>query len=70
MQRSESGTALTLVIAWIAQHWNDYLEPVFQALLVILTVIAAFYMVWNRILENRIKRNQLRKYEQETILRD
>ncbi|SDR45361.1 hypothetical protein SAMN04515695_5551 [Pseudovibrio sp. Tun.PSC04-5.I4] len=32
-----------------------------SAVLVILTVVAAFYMAWNRILDNRLKRKQLRE---------
>ncbi len=61
MHKSETGTALTFAAAWIAQNWSNILEPLAQAILVILTVIAAFYMAWNRILDNRIKRKQLRE---------
>ncbi|SDR01462.1 hypothetical protein [Pseudovibrio sp. Tun.PSC04-5.I4] len=63
MQKSEAGTTVTFVLAWTAQNWTDYLEPMFQALLIILTVVAAFYMAWNRVLDNCMKRKQLRDYE-------
>ncbi|KZK80053.1 hypothetical protein PsAD46_04042 [Pseudovibrio sp. Ad46] len=63
MQKSETGTALTFLAAWMAQNWVNFLEPFFQALLIILTVVAAFFMAWNRVLDNRMKRKQLRDYE-------
>ncbi|KZL02954.1 MULTISPECIES: hypothetical protein [unclassified Pseudovibrio] len=61
MQKSETGTALVFAAAWIAQNWTFFLEPIFQALLIILTVVAAFFMAWNRILDNRLKRRQLKE---------
>ncbi|MGH0001294.1 hypothetical protein ACQU0X_14550 [Pseudovibrio ascidiaceicola] len=51
---------MTFVVAWIAQNWTSFLEPILQACLIILTVIAAFFMAWNRILDNQLKRKEIR----------
>jgi len=60
MQKSEVGTVLTFGSAWIAQNWTFFFEPVLHAALIILTVVAAFFMAWNRILDNQLKRKELR----------
>ncbi|MCT4656333.1 MAG: hypothetical protein N4A65_11025 [Cohaesibacter sp.] len=50
--------------AGIVAFWNDHLELVVQAMLILLALIAAIFMVWNRYLDNRMKRIELKKMEE------
>lgn len=63
--RSEISTLLTFSGAGMVAFWNDYMQPLLAALLLILSVIAAFFMVWNRYIDNRMKRADLRKSQME-----
>lgn len=65
MTRSELSTVGTFSGAGMVAFWNNHLEPAIQAMLIILALIAAVFMVWNRYLDNRMKRIELKKMEEE-----
>lgn len=63
MHKSEISTAATFAGAWLAQTWNDYLEPVLQGGLVGLTFVAALFMVWKRYIDLQRARKELKELE-------
>ena len=65
MNKSEFATLATIGATNSIGFWTNYMEPVFQILLMILALIASVLMVWNRYLDNRKLRRELRDMEKQ-----
>ena len=61
--RQEAAVASWLTGGWAVNLWADYVEPGLQAILLIATVAGAVIVVWNRILDNKRLRRQIRDME-------
>ena len=65
MNKSEFATIATIGATNSIGFWNQYMEPVVQIMLMLLALIASVFMVWNRYLDNRRLRRELREMEEE-----
>ena len=67
MNKSEFATLATIGATNSIGFWTNYMEPVFQILLMILALIASVLMVWNRYLDNRKLSHQVKEMEKTEI---
>lgn len=61
--RQEAMTASWLSGGWLVNIWADYVEPGLQAILLLATVVGAVVVVYNRFLDAKRLRMQIRQME-------